>query len=272
MESESSTVIESSPYRFNVKRKILTYDGNTISLTYRVGGDYDSCITISYTFNKNTPVSASIPRLSYEPECSLGSTLQKGAGTEILIRSAIQYAYRQVPSIHRFFFDDASHIDCYEGPTQQAPPRKQKKPLNLAYLSIAYYGMTWYEKTFKAQMIDEDRFTKYRNAVSFLTDPTVMLPFATFLQITQPSADQIRLLEEPYVSSRTYREFFNSIPREKRCIALFSWINTFMQQVGAVGHIEKGWYIDAHLLQKGGARKKTMKRLHVYNYSEVSNF
>ena len=272
---EEEVYIEKPPFTFSVKTNTMTYNDMIIGKTIRTGGDY-KCVTISYKYQNNTPISASIPLLSYEPECAVGSSLQKGTGTETLIKTAISYAYSQETSVPLFTFDDTSHIDCFEIDLTIKPPRKQRKPLNLAYLSIAYYGKTWYERTFHAKMSDETKYARYRNSLSFLTDPSTKVDFRRFLELVQPTNEQILYLEQKYNSASTYREFFNSIPRSQRCDQLFGWINPFMRYYLADVFSEKGWVIDARLIntQRGGSTRKRNRasQMIVYNYSETSHF
>jgi len=138
-------------YIFKVKKSILKYGDRIISHTYTFGGDYEDCINISYKYDQtNKPISVSIPHLLYEPECTIGQSLEKGGGTEQLIKSAVQYCYKENPSLSRFEFDDMSHIDCVEKDLTKSPPRKPIQPVNLAFFSIAYHGKTWYESRFQA--------------------------------------------------------------------------------------------------------------------------
>jgi hypothetical protein len=250
-------IIEVGKYRFQITTNIQTYRDQIIIHTYRIGGDYEDCINISYKYNNNKPVQAKIPHLLYEPECALGSVLEKGSGTELIIKSAIYYAYKDVPSIPIFEFEDDSHIDCVEKDISIPPPRKAVKPLNLAFFYIAYHGKTWYEARFNAKMINAEKYGKYKKSLEFLIDPAKKVSFQDFLQIigtALTSLDKCSLLEKYYSSAKTYRDFFESIPRSKRCEMLSGWLNTFMEYY--IGHIfsDKGWYIDVNTMNSGDSR------------------
>lgn len=266
--SETETYIKIPPYTFAVKSTPSEYNQIPIGLTFRFGGEY-KCITISYRFESGFPVSASIPLLSYEPECSVGVSLEKGVGTELLIKTAISYCYSQVPSVPIFTFDDTSHIDCLVTEDTR-PPRKLKKPLNLAYLSIIYHGETWYERIFNAKMVNAAKYATYQESLGFLTDPSAKLPFLQFLELAQPSGEQIAYMEKYYGSTSTYRDFFKSIPKQQQCMCLFGWINRFIEHY-VIWH--KEWMIDVRnmpRIQRGGSRRT--RRKHVYNYQHMSNF
>ena len=134
-------------------------------------------------FIPSIPIRVKIPHLFYEPECAVDSFLERGGGTEIMIKTALQYAHKDVPSITIFEFDDDSHIDCIEKNMSTKPPRKSINPLNLAFFSIAYHDMTWYEARFNAKMINAEKYKQYKQSLQFLKDPTKKESFESFLQI-----------------------------------------------------------------------------------------
>jgi len=284
MSLSSNDVIQTGKYTFRVLKTILKHDERIIAHTYKVGGDYSDCITISYKYSNNIPISVSMPHLLYEPECAIGSQLERGSGTELLIKSAMLYAYKDVPSLPIFTFDDMSHIDCVEKDLTKPPPRKPIKPLNLSYFSIAYHGMTWYEARFNAKMIDDAKYTAYKESLTFLTNPEKKLPFKQFLEIAQPSLDQIAILEPIYNTSDTYRQLFESIPERIRCDTMYMWLPSFMKHYIGTTFSEKGWKIDVNNMnermprrRRGGSRKKRVNRsrkvlYRIYNFQESHNF
>ena len=283
MSVPTSEIVNAGRYRFKITKNIMKHGDRIINHTYKIGGDYEECIGISYTYSNNIPVSVSLPYLLYEPECSIGSDLQRGIGTELIIKTAMRYAYNDVPTLSIFTFDDMSHIDCVAKDLTRSPPRKPSKKVNLSHFSIAYNGMTWYEARFNAKMIDDEAYTKYKKSLEFLTDPKAKLPFERFLEISQPSLEQIAILEPIYSRSATYRQMFEEIPDAIRCDTLYMWISSFMKHY--IGHTfsEKGWKIDINDMeprkqrgQRGG--KKTRKQnssniqYRIYNFKETHNF
>ncbi len=262
----SRNIIKSGKYSFHVKREIMEYNGTIFARTYQIGG---SCINISYKYSNGTPISVSIPHLLSELECTIGSDLERGSGTEQMIKESIKYAYKDIPSLPIFTFDDNSHIDCIEKSRETTPPRKLKKPLSLSLFSIAYHGKTWYELRFNAQMIDKNKYNKYREAVKFLTNPQSKVSFIEFLEISMPIVSLIQYLESIYTASSTYREFFENIPREKRCDMLYGWLPTFMMHYLRDSFTDKGWEIDARDMHKSPNIKRggyTRKRKHSFKY------
>ena len=272
--------VSQGKYKFKITRNIQDYNGKIISHTYKIGGDYPDCVNISYTYHDNKPIRAKLPHLLYEPECAVGSSLEKGSGTELMIKYAIQYAYKDVPSIPIFEFDDDSHIDCVEKNMAKPPPRKPTKPVNLAYFYIAYHGMTWYEARFNAKMKDSERYKAYQNSLTFLIDPKQKLPFIRFIEIiggSFSSTERITELEKYYIPATTYREFFQNIPPIKRCDMLYGWINTFMEHYIRSIFSDKGWYInildmESKPILKGGGALSNRLHYRIFPYKKITNF
>lgn len=266
-------IIKVGKYKFKIIKNIVEYRGEIFIHTYKLGGDYEDCINISYIYKNNKPVQVKLPHLLYEPECAVESSLAKGSGTEIMIKAAIRYAYKDVPSITKFEFDDDSHIDCVDKDLTKSPPRKPVKPLNLAFLFIAYHGMTWYEARFNAKMINQTKYKKYKKSLEFLTKEKPS--FNTFLQIIKGSIDsveKIEALENYYSGATTYKEFFQAIPRNNRCDLLYGWLNTFINHY--IVFDDKGWFIDVNdmdtTVQTGGAF--TRKKHKIFSYKKISSF
>jgi hypothetical protein len=272
--------VSEGKYKFKITRNIQDYNGKIISHTYKIGGDYPDCVNISYTYHDNKPISAKLPHLLYEPECAIGSSLEKGSGTELMIKNALKYAYKDVPSISIFEFDDDSHIDCVEKNIAKPPPRKPTKPVNLAYFYIAYHGMTWYEARFNAKMKDSERYKAYQNSLTFLIDPKQKLPFIRFIEIiggSFSSTERITELEKYYIPATTYREFFQNIQPIKRCDMLYGWINTFMEHYIRSIFSDKGWYINIlHMeskpILKGGGALSNRLHYRIFPYKKITNF
>ena len=235
-----------------------------VSHTFKIGGSYDDCIGVSYTYNGKTPESAKIMTVDYEPECSLGTSLEKGGGTAIMLKTLLRYLHNKIPSITVFTFEDMSHIDCGETDLSKPPPRKLSKPLSLAYLSIAYNSCTWYEKYFDARMSDERRYSEYRRSLEFLTEPSSKVDFVSFLQIAKPPKEQYSYLEPIYAAAETYRDFFKAIPFKDRCEILRPWLVGFIDHYIYKFYSPLNWQIDVTSPKirnsVGGGRKKTLKR------------
>jgi len=273
-------IVKSGKYHFKITRNIIKNREDIILVhTYKVGGDYSDCVNISYFYDNNKPYKVVIPHLLYEPECAIGTSLEMGGGTEIMIKTAIRYAYNDVKILPIFEFQDRSHIDCVDKDLTSKPPRKTLKPLNLAYFYIAYHGMTWYEARFNAEMKDKTKYKLYREKLSFLVTPSVKPSFEDFRVIIKSSfgsLDNAIYIEKIYNKSNTYREFFEAIPKSKRCDVLYPWLNTFMEHyIGDVYDV-KGWIINVNTMDTkksivGGSLKKG-KQYRIFSYIKMQCF
>jgi len=287
-ESYNKERIMVGKYSFDVVENQRKYNGKLFMRTFKIGGDYQDCVNLSYTYNNGNPVSAKLPHLMYEPECSIGSDHPRGLGSVVLIKSLLEYAHNKIKDVSKFEFDDMSNIDCVEKDLSLKPPRLLIKPLKLSYFSLAYHDKTWYEKNFNATMKDKQKYKKYRETITFLKDPNRKESFETFLAIAKPPIEQINLLKSYYENANTYREFFNNIPFDNRCDILFPWLVGFMSYYLKDIIIEYGWEIDINTMnntnkintKKGGNRKnKTIKenrlvpkKYKLINYTEMHSF
>lgn len=270
----NTEIINKNGYDFKLKKSIFKYDNKIISQNITLGGEYDDCISISYIYTIDGKISyAKIPHLLYEPECALNKKLEKGIGTELMIKTCLKYAYKTVNSISIFEFEDMSHIDCIEKNIKNSkPPRNNIKPVNLAYFFIAYHGETWYENKFNAKMKDPIKYKKYRESLDFLTDEKSKVDFREFLIISCiNNYDIMEYLKNKYEKSKTYREFFNLIPKKERCEILYTWLNNFMDYYLKNVFSVKEWIIDINDInninnQKGGNKKNIGKNYYIFDY------
>lgn len=269
----STETVKVGKYTFVITENVMSFNDMIISHTFKIGGSYDDCMSVSYTYRGLTPISAKLMTANYEPECSLGTSLEKGGGTALMLKTLLRYVYKKIPSIKIFTFEDMSHIDCEEKDLSKPPPRKLSKPLSLSYLSIAYNSSTWYEKYFDAKMTDSNRYREYKIMLEFLTNPSKKVDFITFLQIAKPPKDQYEYLEPLYNMSNTYRDFFKSIPFDDRCNILFSWLVGFMDYYFGSHYSPFKWQIDVtspKISNDGlrGGRKRFRKRQTVKRSSD----
>lgn len=278
MSTKTEDHVKIGKYTFKIIENIMRYNNNIFSRTFKIGGDYEDCVNLSYAYSNGSPQSAKLPHLMYEPECTVGKYLERGGGSELMIKTLLNYAYKKIPEVNVFEFDDMSNIDCVEKDLSKYPPRKPVRPLKLSYLSIAYNGMTWYEKHFNAKMKDLYKYKKYRERISFLTNKDVKVIFERFLEITKPPIEQIPQLKIWYESTKTYREFFNVIPFEDRCNILFSWLDNFMIYYLHDVFTDRYWYINIRDMDlKNGGKRPTRKRFYpskykVINYEPIQSF
>jgi hypothetical protein len=231
-------------------------------------------MTIGYFYINNKIIRATIPHLLTEPECVIGTSLDAGGDTEVMVKTVIQYAVNDVKTIENFECEDNSHIDCIDL-TQPQPFR----PLNLAYFYIAYHGMTWYEARFNAEMIDKDDYKTYRGSLQFLTNPAAKPDYICFLNIIGPSVESVDTaiyLEKLYNDTNTYREFFEAIPKSKRCTILYPWLNTFMEHYIGKTFSVKDWVINVHTMDFSkntttGDSLKQGQHYRIFSYKKITS-
>ena len=280
----TSEIINIGKYKFNIIDNILKTDEEKIySRSFKIGGNYPDCVNVSISYDKyNNPISAKIPTLVHDEECSLSISLDKGEGTIQMIKTLLRYIKAKIPEINEFVFEDKSNIECGTkeekhqkrrpperglAPAQRAEGRHKRGthavPIALYYFSIAFNCVTWYEKHFNAYQEDLSINNAYRSCVKDLLKTEKMKPsFDDFLRIAQPPMKYVDELKELYNKTSTYGDFFNSIPKEDRCRLVREWISTFMEYYLKWVFKNTDWVIDVRKMDEkheqcgGGTRKK----------------
>ena len=252
-------------YVVNISKHI--YESETISVTVKVGGRYDNCVNIGYSFRNNIPISAILGHTKSDPECGLLKNLEEGGGKD-MTNVALHEAYKLYPSIPIFNLDDMSNIDCLETKDGH-PPRRLKQPLSLPHYNISFHGKTWYEQHFNATMTDSDRYKSYRDNVKKFLESALPL-FKEFINMTKMVDETKHNVIKPlYDASLTYGDLFSKIhklDRKPRCWLLYNWNKTLVESfVGK--NLATDWQIDIHTLNnkpKTGGRIKTRKSKNDY--------
>ena len=140
-------------YRFKIIDNTLSYDDHIYSRNFKIGGNVSDCVNISIRYSNNKPISAYIPHIMYDPECSMDVILEKGKGTLIMVRTLLDYVHTKIPTISEVLFEDKSNIECVtdieiQKSSEHREKRKNIYSIPLYYFSIAFNGVTWYEKQF----------------------------------------------------------------------------------------------------------------------------
>jgi hypothetical protein len=236
------------------------------------------CIEIAIQKKDNLPIKGKLVQLKSEPECGIPTLLEKGDFT-LLIHVTFLFCKALYPSIHVYEFDDESHIDCGIQPDNSMPPRKTIKPLSLAYLSIATYGQTWYERQFHAMMINSDNYKIYRDSIQNLDAPisNTFLNFGEFIRKYYLNSYLQENLEPYFKVDETWFTFFKSIPKSQQCDLFYNWLPSCVSDILGDSYRTKGWFIPIDTLKdvgfritnnpitKGG-RFNTRKRRKVHSY------
>lgn len=262
-----TTFISVGKYRFQIIDNTLSYDDQIYSRNFKIGGNVSDCVNISIRYNKNQPVSAYIPHIMYDPECSTENILEKGTGTIIMVKTLLDYVHKKLPIITEVLFEDKSNIECATDIEIRKKDSKNRKkgtniyPIPLYYFSIAFNGATWYEKKFNARQKDETKHTQYRekiNKLLYLKEEKSNTTFERFLEISQPPKDVIDELRKYYTTSNTFGDFFASIPKMDRCRLVRDWISVFMEHYLEDVFSNANWIIELPVVIRGG-RKNTQK-------------
>ena len=262
METEE---IKVGKYTFLIKDNILSYDNRIISRIFSIGGADTVFVNVSIIYKDDKPIHANIPYLLHDHECSIDNNLEKGKGKIIMIKTLLEYIHNKIPSIKEFHFEDNSSIESasYE--------EIQKKgtnfiPIPLYYFSIAFNGITWYEKHFNARIEDPEKHNLYREKVDELLysgELKQKTTFIEFLRVSRPTVIEIiNELKPYYETSNTFNEFFQSIPSKDRIRLVRDWIKNFMMYHLKDVFSNKDWIIEVGMNEnvinekKGGRKTK----------------
>jgi len=214
--------------------------------TIKIGGkSYNNCINIS--IDKDNSTKAIISHLQSEPECSFDKIIEE-KDTSNFIKASLQYISYKYPKIKTFKFDDMSHIDCGKSKNIK-PPRKQEKPFSLAHLYLATHGETWYENRFKAKMINTDAMKNYKESRNHL-HKKIDIDYDKFKHLYSIDENNDAILSKYYSKDKTWIELFTSIPKDDRCIALYNWLPSFINERIKHTFNPFGWYIDIETMPK----------------------
>lgn len=267
----SPVTITANGKEFVIYENIIRYEGKIKIHTFKMGGDYEDCINGSIEYdNEYNPRFGILSHAEYDAECSVGSSLNKGVGSVLMIKTFLRYIHEKYPTVTTFHFSDMSRIECATDENiahSMASGRPRKRgtyivPMSLPYLSIAYNDKTWYEKYFNAEYLDPEMHNRYRNSLQFLHRSSDKPSFDFFTSLASVPISQYDYLRPKYNNTATYHEFFHSIPKRDRCVILRPWLEKFMQYYINTTFNHNGWVIDITKMNmiRGGGKRKTRKR------------
>lgn len=261
----TTTQVNVGKYKFNIIDNIMYYDNQIYIRNCKIGGNYDDCVNISIQYQNGKPHSASMPILVYDEECSLETPLEKQGGSVTMIKTLLNYVHRNIPEITEINFDDTSNIDCATEEELVAKTARKRgtavKPIPLYYFSMAFNGVTWYEKHFNAKLKNNKKHKIYRETLDKFLNTKEMKPsFEEFRVIASVPVDQIEELQAYYENANTYGDFFNSIPKKDRCRLVQSWIGQFMTRYMGDAFQNYNWMIELPLRSSGGGGSRKSKK------------
>jgi len=184
---------------------VRPYKDDQDSYQWRIelGGKRKNCIALTYYTNE--PASAHIEGLTYKANCNISSDLVRGAGTREMIAVALSFAKWRFETIETFTLKDMSSIACDD------------EALDLAALSLAVYGKTWYERHFHAKL-DRDPFIR-----KILKEAKMPFPNFEKQYLRGLDAAMVAEIRSVYDQTTNYQEMFRAL-KHRACTHLIDWI------------------------------------------------
>ena len=266
------THVSVGKYRFNIIDNTTEYGGRIICRNFKMGSEsYPDCVNVSISYDmNNNPIKAHIPTLTGHEKCARDNNLDKGEGSILMIKTLLRHINKEIPEITKFTFEDYSKLECGTKEEKNAKVDRavgtHAYPVSLFYFSLAFNGITWYEKHFYATLRNPDQYRSYREGIKRICyTKESKLSFEEFLAISTPTLEQILELKPYYERADTYHQFFSSIPFERRCSLVRNWIHVFMAHIlqGVFQHTD--WMMDVTtmdtpVISMGGGKRTTRKR------------
>lgn len=260
---------------FKVEIKHQIYSEKLLYTTLSVGGNEDKCVNITI-YPNNSPDSKKIILTWTEvidKSCTVNSQVIKGNKTIEMLNLAFTIAKEIAPYAEYATLNDMSYFNC------DTPDGKIKVSLPPYY--IAFHNKTWYEDKFKAVIINEEDYKKYKTYMKNMYKENLMPESFNFGNI-----ELNKILYPLYKTSKTWKEFFNLIEKQypnEKCVLMYPWINNAMNIIFEGNQIFVGyeWKINLNSISKiqyyevdksfkhGGNYDKKYVLQH-YNYRDVN--
>ncbi len=200
------THISVSRYKFKIIDNIVRYEGEIFSRNFTIKTKNSNPISIVINYNNSEYSNARmLPNIHCECKFFI-----------IAVKTLLHYINQTIPNIEYVLVDDWSHINLTP----------------LYFFSMAFNGITWYEKHFNAKQNDHIKHAKYRETLDLLLyseEYKANMSFINFLHISTPPLEIAKELESYYNNAKTIEKFFHSIPKKDRYRLVKDWINTFMR-------------------------------------------
>jgi hypothetical protein len=206
----------------------------------RVGGQFEDCVEIFIYLDERVPYLAQIYS---EPECGYTAFLEQGDSIH-MVKSALQLC-QMLFRVSTFKLKDKSNIECAKETKEERmkrdPPRKLKKPLSLAHLSIVNSSATWYERHFQAYLEKPEDRAKYKRGLENL-GAAVALSYDDFAKKAMLTHAQYEELRPYYEAAGSWMGFFKAVPKDRQC-DMFPWLPSFMNGLMKFDVNAAGWII-----------------------------
>jgi hypothetical protein len=239
---------------FMTIRTMYDMSSRPISYGIDVGGKMKGCLRVTvnamnkdmmrderFRFLEKSKQNAYISWIGYNKKCSLTDNFVKGDGTRHMLKCAMIFVTQKYPWIEGFTLLDESKIMC------------DGVEVSLSRLSIAMHGKTYYERYFKAHLLDPNQGNTYTNAIKMLNGSDFKMPFQIFSNKFFISKDIFNILKPLYEMSHNYNDFFKLLRKQfprTFCSVISPWINGFVDFF--VGDIwMQKWIIEKKYIRHG---------------------
>lgn len=185
--------------------------------------------------------------------------LKENSLAKELIETAIKIIKTHFKHVKMLELSDASYIPCN---------RVHNETLDLLTYSIALYGSTWYEKTFRAYIENIKTYEEYkRNIKKYMSNPyKSTIKFEKIMEYILKSSNEYAIqhifqnqdkYKELYNESETlpifFRKLSETIPKEDKCKLFKGWLENIVND--SIKNIPRTWVICMYS-QKGGRQRK----------------
>ena len=248
---EITSNLDSSTYIVKHNRK---FENNKVRYDYIHFGHIDTnrvCIEI-HVYNKQ--MYAELSKIKYDKGCSVQKTLEKGKGTQNMLKVALSLVSQLYQEIKYFTFRDYSEKECDNAAN-----------IHLGYFSLITSGKTWYEKNFGAIIKDEIFRDLYKKDLDKLNHKEIDIEISDILiknKVKQPLRE---IIIKEFEDSNNFKDFFNKLNekfgRSMLCEYLEPWIKDFMSKLDLERYFYMEWEIIIKEVDKFNVIIKDYKRI-----------
>jgi hypothetical protein len=264
-------------FKIQITPQYVRDSNKLLYTTLSVGGNVDKCVNLTI-YPDDSPKRGTIV-LSWteviDKSCTVSSQVVKGNKTIEMLHLAFTIAKEIAPYIEHVTLNDMSYFLC------DTPDGKIKVSLPPYY--IAFHNKTWYEDKFKAVMVNETDYEKYKTYIQNMYKEGLM---PESLNFGNPQLSDI--LYPLYKESKTWKSFFNLIEKQyptDKCTMMYPWINSAMNIIFEGNQLFVGyeWKINLNNIpkihyyemnkshaKKGGNRFNKNYVTQNYNYRDVN--
>jgi len=250
---EIGSNLDNSKYIVKHNRKI---ENNKVRYDYIEFGNIDTnkfCIEI-HVYIQSHKIYAELSKIKYDKGCSIQKTLEKGIGTQNMLKVALSLVSELYPEIKYFTFKDYSEKECDNGAN-----------IHLGYFSLITSGKTWYEKNFGATIKDEIFKELYKKDLDKLNYKNIDIEISDILiknKVKKPLKD---IIIKEFEESINYKDFFSRLNkkfgRNMFCEYVQPWIRDFMSRLDLERYFFMEWEIPAKEIKNYNIIIKEYKKI-----------